>query len=112
MVGSSTFSQGTRNSAENWVLSNTGYFLDHENDKDSYITTNVSRLSMVNPELYVNARISPLSLTYYGYCLGNGNYTLNLHFAEIMFTNDTTYRSLGRRIFNVYLQVAYLFILY
>ncbi|KAL5716581.1 hypothetical protein ACHQM5_018251 [Ranunculus cassubicifolius] len=55
-------------------------------------------------ELYTTARLTPLSLTYYGFCLINGNYTVNLHFAEIMFTNDNTYRSLGRRIFDVYIQ--------
>lgn len=53
----------------------------------------------------MDARLSPLSLTYYGFCLKNGNYTVNLHFAEIMFTDDRTSSSLGRRIFDVYVQV-------
>ncbi|KDP24894.1 hypothetical protein JCGZ_25156 [Jatropha curcas] len=52
----------------------------------------------------MTARISPISLTYYGFCMGNGNYTVGLHFAEIMFTNDNTYNSLGRRIFDIYIQ--------
>ncbi|GLT38035.1 hypothetical protein SLA2020_123060 [Shorea laevis] len=30
--------------------------------------------------------------------------TVNLHFAEIMFTDDKTYSSLGRRIFDIYIQ--------
>ena len=30
---------------------------------------------------------------------------MDIHFAEIMFTNHTTYRSLGRRIFDIYIQV-------
>ncbi|KAK2368168.1 putative leucine-rich repeat receptor serine/threonine-protein kinase [Trifolium repens] len=30
--------------------------------------------------------------------------TVNLHFAEIMFTDDQTYSSLGRRIFDIYIQ--------
>ncbi|PNY15374.1 putative LRR receptor-like protein kinase [Trifolium pratense] len=34
----------------------------------------------------------------------NGSYTVNLHFAEIMFTDDQTFGSLGRRIFDIYLQ--------
>nr|GEV24320.1 probable LRR receptor-like serine/threonine-protein kinase RFK1 isoform X1 [Tanacetum cinerariifolium] len=38
------------------------------------------------------------------YCLQNGDYRINLHFAEIQYTNDTTYRNLGRRIFNIYIQ--------
>jgi len=60
---------------------------------------------MVDTELYMNARVSPSSLTYYGFCLVNGNYTVNLHFAEIMFPDDQTYGSLGRRVFDIYLQV-------
>ncbi|XP_021821991.1 probable leucine-rich repeat receptor-like serine/threonine-protein kinase At3g14840 [Prunus avium] len=40
------------------------------------------------------------------FCLGYGNYTVNLHFAETRFTNGKTYKSLGRRIFDVYIQVA------
>jgi hypothetical protein len=75
-------------------------------DDDTYIVSNSSRLSMTNPELYMNARLSPISLTYYAFCLRNGNYKVNLHFAEIMFTDDKTYRSLGRRIFDIYIQVV------
>ncbi|XP_012843380.1 PREDICTED: probable LRR receptor-like serine/threonine-protein kinase At1g07650 [Erythranthe guttata] len=65
---------------------------------------NNSSISGSNSKLYMDTRRSPLSLTYYGFCLINGNYTANLHFAEIMFTNDKTYSSLGRRIFDVYIQ--------
>jgi len=52
-------------------------------------------------DLYVDARVSPNSLTYYEFCLGNGNYTVNLHFAEIMFIDDQTFYSLGRRLFDI-----------
>ncbi|KAL7208267.1 hypothetical protein ACSBR1_030094 [Camellia fascicularis] len=62
---------------------------------------------MKDSDLYVDARLSPISLTYYGFCLLNGCYTLNLHFAKIMFTDDKTYSSLGRRIFDVYIQVDF-----
>ncbi|KAK6230794.1 hypothetical protein QUC31_002312 [Theobroma cacao] len=92
-------------SRSNWAFSSTGHFLDDDRPTDTYIGTNASKLSMNDSQLYMNARISPISLTYYGFCLGNGNYTVNLHFAEIMFTNDNTYSSLGRRIFDIYLQV-------
>ncbi|XP_062011661.1 probable leucine-rich repeat receptor-like serine/threonine-protein kinase At3g14840 isoform X2 [Rosa rugosa] len=92
-------------SITNWASSNTGYFTDDGRSADTFIwTTNSSRLSITNPQLYLNARLSPISLTYYGFCLGNGIYTVNLHFAEIMFTNDKTYSSLGRRIFDIYIQ--------
>ncbi|OVA19182.1 Protein kinase domain [Macleaya cordata] len=67
--------------------------------------SDLSILSNVEyPELYTTARLSPLSLTYYGFCLKNATYTVRLHFAEIMFSDDETYNSLGRRIFDVYIQ--------
>ncbi|KAJ7981872.1 LRR receptor-like kinase [Quillaja saponaria] len=91
-------------SSPNWAFSNTGNFMDDESPSDLYTWSNLSRLSITNSELYMNARISPISLTYYGFCLGNGNYTVNLHFAEIMFTDDKTYSSLGRRVFDIYIQ--------
>ncbi|EXB54091.1 hypothetical protein L484_017528 [Morus notabilis] len=104
---SDTDSAGPSNlfvSKTNWAVSTTGYFADNDSPKDSYTTGNLSSLTVANPELYMNARLSPISLTYYAFCLGNGNYTVKLHFAEIMFTNDTTYSSLGRRLFDVYIQ--------
>ncbi|KAF5458584.1 hypothetical protein F2P56_022605 [Juglans regia] len=91
---------------QNWAFSSTGNFMDNDMDADIYIETNTSALSnvsMFDSELYTTARVSPLSLTYYGLCLMNGNYTVKLHFAEIIFTNDRS-NSLGRRIFNVYIQ--------
>ncbi|XWS27389.1 hypothetical protein CRYUN_Cryun26dG0111000 [Craigia yunnanensis] len=91
-------------SRSNWAFSSTGHFLDDDRPTDTYTWTNASKLSMNDSQLYTNARLSPISLTYYGFCLGNGNYSVNLHFAEIMFTNDKTYNSLGRRIFDIYLQ--------
>ncbi|KAL5772112.1 hypothetical protein ACOSQ2_012036 [Xanthoceras sorbifolium] len=56
------------------------------------------------PELYSKARASPLLLTYYGYCLENGNYTVNLHFVEIKFRDEEPYHRVGRRIFDIYIQ--------
>ncbi|XP_073141264.1 probable leucine-rich repeat receptor-like serine/threonine-protein kinase At3g14840 [Henckelia pumila] len=91
-------------SASNWAFSNTGHFLDDSNPTDTYFLSNSSNMVGENPQLYMDARLSPLSLTYYGFCLINGNYTVNLHFAEIVFTSGPNYRSLGRRIFDVYIQ--------
>ncbi|PRQ30913.1 putative protein kinase RLK-Pelle-DLSV family [Rosa chinensis] len=91
-------------SRTNWASSTTGYFADDNRLTKTYTWTNSSGLNMANPELYMNAHLSPISLTYYGFCLGNGSYTVNLHFAEIIFTNDTTYSSLGRRVFDIYIQ--------
>ncbi|XP_077227042.1 putative LRR receptor-like serine/threonine-protein kinase At1g07650 [Tasmannia lanceolata] len=89
---------------KNWAFSSTGNFLDNDRDVDIYTATAESRLDMPNSELYTTARLSPLSLTYYGLCLQNGNYTVKLHFAEIIFTDDKTYSSLGKRLFDVYIQ--------
>ncbi|WRX11305.1 Protein kinase domain - like 10 [Theobroma cacao] len=92
---------------QHWALSSTGNFMDNDIDADDYIVTNTSALSNVSAihsELYTTARVSPLSLTYYGLCLMNGNYTVNLHFAEIIFINDRSFYSLGKRIFDVYIQ--------
>ncbi|XP_016648407.1 PREDICTED: probable leucine-rich repeat receptor-like serine/threonine-protein kinase At3g14840 isoform X1 [Prunus mume] len=98
--GTSLFYQSTTN----WALSSTGYFTDDNHLHDNFIQTNNSTLSMPNPQLYTEARLSPISLTYFGFCLGYGNYTVNLHFAETEFENGKTYKSLGRRIFDVYIQ--------
>ncbi|GLU15103.1 hypothetical protein SLE2022_316280 [Rubroshorea leprosula] len=88
-----------------WAVSTTGNFLDdNDKDLDRFTVTNQSKLSMKDSELYMNARLSAISLTYYGFCMGDGNYTVNLHFAEIMFTDNKTYSSLGRRIFDIYIQ--------
>ncbi|KAH9745800.1 putative LRR receptor-like serine/threonine-protein kinase [Citrus sinensis] len=94
-------------SGQYWAFSSTGKFMDDDTDLDNYIRTNTSTLSKVSAvdlELYRTARVSPLSLTYYGLCLGNGNYTVRLHFAEIIFKNDSTFNSLGKRIFDIYIQ--------
>ncbi|XP_024982836.1 probable LRR receptor-like serine/threonine-protein kinase RFK1 isoform X1 [Cynara cardunculus var. scolymus] len=88
-------------STNNWGLSSTGDFLD------DYIQTNryVESLQGTNlTSLYTTARLCPLSLTYISYCLENGDYIVNLHFAEIQYTNDSTYLNLGRRIFDIYIQ--------
>ncbi|GAB2284346.1 hypothetical protein Dimus_018803, partial [Dionaea muscipula] len=56
------------------------------------------------PEYFRTARVSASSLKYYGLCLREGSYTVKLHFAEIMYSNDQTYSSLGNRIFDIYIQ--------
>ncbi|CAG7877550.1 unnamed protein product [Brassica rapa] len=92
-------------SGNGWVSSNTGNFLeDARSPRGSTIWENTSELTIADPSLYTHASLSAISLTYYALCLGQGNYTVNLHFAEIMFSDDETYRSLGRRFFDVYIQ--------
>lgn len=91
----------------NWGYSSTGKFLN--DDKiGKQLTVSMNALGFSGPDLvYTDARLSPLSLTYFGLCLRNGDYTVKLHFAEIVFTNGTTYENLGRRFFDIYIQVLF-----
>ncbi|XP_062095695.1 probable leucine-rich repeat receptor-like serine/threonine-protein kinase At3g14840 [Humulus lupulus] len=92
------------NSTYTWGISNTGHFRYLEQEVPEYIVNNVSELRMKDSELYTTARISPLSLTYFARWLRNGKYTVKLHFAEIAFGNNRSYESVGRRVFDVYVQ--------
>ncbi|KAL1537957.1 putative leucine-rich repeat receptor-like serine/threonine-protein kinase [Salvia divinorum] len=99
------YSTGNFYLGKNWGFSSTGRFWNTDKyGKSNLLQPGNSSISGPKSKLYSSARLSPLSLTYFGFCLRNGNYTVNLHFAEIMFTNDTTYGSLGRRVFDIYIQ--------
>lgn len=89
---------------ERWAYSSTGVFIGKESTP--YIAKSTSSLNLMGPEFYRTARVAPNSLKYYGLCLQKGSYNVRLHFAEIMFTNDQTYSSLGKRIFDVSIQVS------
>ncbi|XP_061999059.1 probable leucine-rich repeat receptor-like serine/threonine-protein kinase At3g14840 [Rosa rugosa] len=88
----------------NWGTSSTGFFWDTNVTSTDYIANNASILGMENSQLYTNVRLSPLSLTYYANCLADGNYTVKLHFAEIIIRGNRSFFSVGRRIFDVYIQ--------
>jgi len=98
-IGTSTF---VLSDDKKWAYSSTGDFVGNENG--DYIARNASKLTLAYPELYTEARLSPLSLKYYGLCMENGEYTVELHFAEIVFTDDHTYSSNGKRVFDVFIQ--------
>ena len=86
----------------NWGFSSTGAYMDVNSFyKNNYTLSSDSNLQ----ELYSTARNAFVYLTYYGYCLENGNYTVNLHFAEIQLTDDEAYSRVARRIFDIYVQV-------
>ncbi|XP_059435594.1 probable LRR receptor-like serine/threonine-protein kinase At1g07650 [Corylus avellana] len=87
-----------------WGFSSSGRFWDVDETPDRYTTNNVSILKMNNSGLFTSARLSPLCLTYYARCLANGNYTVKLYFAEIVIRDNRSFYSLGRRIFDVYIQ--------
>ncbi|KAL8140523.1 hypothetical protein V2J09_006544 [Rumex salicifolius] len=85
-----------------WGFSSTGHFWTQK--VGNYIATNDSTLPFIDSNLYSTSRTSALSLTYYGRCLAKGKYTVTLHFAEIIFRDNNSFYSLGRRIFDVYIQ--------
>ncbi|KAH6765271.1 receptor-like kinase in flowers 1 [Perilla frutescens var. frutescens] len=85
-----------------WGLISTGAFLDGYSPDSSRAIPPTTNISL--PALYTTARLSPLSLTYFHYCLENGSYNVMLHFAEIMFTGNNTYNTLGKRRFDIYIQ--------
>lgn len=91
-------------SKTNWGFSSTGEFM-HDDVRLTRYTLESSR-SMNYSELYTTARITPISLTYYGFCLKNGIYSVKLHFAELQFTDDVANNRVARRIFDIYIQVT------
>jgi hypothetical protein len=50
--------------------------------------------------------MSPSSLRYFGVGLVNGDYVVTLQFAEIVFVDTQTWDSLGKRVFDIYIQVG------
>ncbi|KAL5579730.1 hypothetical protein UlMin_012172 [Ulmus minor] len=92
-------------SLRNWAFSSSGdYFVEPENTSD--FTRRLScKISDSQSSLYDEARLSPLSLNYYGLSLYEGLYNVTLHFAEIVYTEDESdYNNLRERIFDVYIQ--------
>ncbi|KAH7855793.1 hypothetical protein Vadar_028958 [Vaccinium darrowii] len=86
-----------------WVVSNVGRF--GENNNARYTSNSSSQIAdTLESELFQTARISAGSLRYYGLGLENGNYNVSLQFAEISILNPPNWRSLGRRVFDIYIQ--------
>nr|XP_043621056.1 probable LRR receptor-like serine/threonine-protein kinase At1g56140 [Erigeron canadensis] len=87
-------------SERRWGVSNVG-----SRDNPEY-TASTSRqfTNTLDSELFQTARISAGSLRYYGLGLENGNYTVNLQFAELQIQDGQIWESSGRRVFDIYLQ--------
>ncbi|XP_022952107.1 probable LRR receptor-like serine/threonine-protein kinase At1g56140 [Cucurbita moschata] len=85
-----------------WAVSNTGYFTGSNNVQ--YMASLSQSPNTLVGELYQTQRLSASSLRYYGLGLQNGNYTVNLYFAEIVFPNFNTWQSRERRLFDIYIQ--------
>ncbi|CAH8298922.1 unnamed protein product [Eruca vesicaria subsp. sativa] len=100
----STTNAATYQHWEDWGISNTGDFIDDSSNDDIFTISTELTPSGDYPDLYKTARRSALSLTYFAYCLENGVYNVKLHFMEIQFSDKEPYSSVGRRIFDVYVQ--------
>ncbi|XP_031130400.1 probable LRR receptor-like serine/threonine-protein kinase At1g53430 isoform X6 [Ipomoea triloba] len=96
--GSSTF---FLSSSLTWGYSSMGYL----SMNDEYIMNNTCTVGVGDEPLYSTARVSPISLKYYGFCLKDGEYTVRLHFAELVGHNyKTPYLNKSSRVFNVDIQ--------
>ncbi|XP_031106377.1 probable LRR receptor-like serine/threonine-protein kinase At1g53430 isoform X1 [Ipomoea triloba] len=89
-------------SSDRWAYSSSGLFIS--NDIAKYVAANTFSSNVIKGDIYKTARLAPTSLVYYGFCMKQGSYKVVLHFAEIMFSNDSNYSSLGRRLFDVKIQ--------
>ncbi|KAL9403759.1 hypothetical protein Peur_000731 [Populus x canadensis] len=88
--------------SERWGYSSTGTYIGTDNG--AYKATNSFGLNVTGEGFYQTARLAPQSLKYYGLCMLAGSYKVQLHFAEIMYSNNQTFSSLGRRIFDISIQ--------
>uniref|UniRef100_A0A0D3GXC0 non-specific serine/threonine protein kinase n=1 Tax=Oryza barthii TaxID=65489 RepID=A0A0D3GXC0_9ORYZ len=86
-----------------WGVSNVGKYFQSPNDS-KIIYSNEKIQNAVVSELFQTARMSPSSLRYFGLGLENGNYTVLLQFAELGYPDSPTWKSLGRRVFDIYIQ--------
>ncbi|XP_065848072.1 probable LRR receptor-like serine/threonine-protein kinase At1g53430 [Euphorbia lathyris] len=90
-------------SAEVWAYSSTGLYMNK--DDVPFVARNNFNLNISGGDIYQTARLAPLSLKYYALCMRPAaSYKVQLHFAEIMYTSNQSFTSLGRRIFDVSIQ--------
>ncbi|KAL9227071.1 hypothetical protein vseg_002808 [Gypsophila vaccaria] len=88
-------------SGDKWAVSNVGLFNGNSNASDTY--TSPRQFANRDTEVFQTARLSAGSLRYYGIGLQNGNYSVRLQFAEIQIEDGKTWKSLGRRVFDIYI---------
>ena len=96
--------------SETWAVSDVGYFPEINRNSSQYNRYNDTEHPIANtndPDLFQTQELSTSSLRFYGLELKNGNYTVKLHFAEHAFADSSTWSSLGRRVFDINIQVIY-----
>jgi hypothetical protein len=103
-LGNSTY---LPNNDGTWGVSYTGY------DDNSFFATLATKANIEgtnDQELYKTARGAANSLRYYGKDMVNGVYHVDLHFAEIVMSYDGSRQNHGKRKFDVYIQVPFIFL--
>ncbi|TQE02459.1 hypothetical protein C1H46_011867 [Malus baccata] len=89
---------------KNWAYSVSGGYGVPESNTSNYIKSMTCGVPITEAPLYEKARLSPVSLKYYAFCLRKGNYTVTLYFNEVVYTKNEDYTSLRKRVFDVYIQ--------
>ncbi|XP_071912898.1 probable LRR receptor-like serine/threonine-protein kinase At1g53420 [Coffea arabica] len=84
-----------------WGFSSMG-IVDFKNQK--YTLNKQCNISLVDAPLYMDARVSSISLKYYAFCLKNNQYMVRLHFAEIGLDTPKNPRIKRSRVFDVEIQ--------
>ena len=91
---------------DDWAYSYSGdYFWAKINDS-TLVRNSTCEVSSPEAKLDNNFRLAPVSLTYYGLCLSNGKYHVTLHFAETLYSKGEDNSRVGKRVFDVYIQVS------
>ncbi|WZZ33109.1 hypothetical protein YC2023_016510 [Brassica napus] len=91
------------NAARRWAASSIGLFAG--SSSNAYIASSLSQFTNTSDsELFQTARLSASSLRYYGLGLENGGYTVTLQFAEIQMEGSNSWKGVGRRRFDIYVQ--------
>ncbi|KAK6917836.1 Malectin domain [Dillenia turbinata] len=87
-----------------WGYTFSGDYLATTTSSADLIRNMTCGISVPDAPLYTTARLAPLSLTYYGFCMHKGTYKVNLHFAEIVYSEKEDHSSIPKRVFDVYIQ--------
>ncbi|KAK2977050.1 hypothetical protein RJ640_011661, partial [Escallonia rubra] len=91
-------------SQNNWAYSCSGIFSSETaNSNDSVKNTTYD----FSNDVYVTARLCPVSLKYYGFCLRQGSYTVTLHFAEIVYSEPEDHSILSERSGFIFIIVSF-----
>ncbi|TXG71287.1 hypothetical protein EZV62_006222 [Acer yangbiense] len=86
-----------------WGVSNVGSFAENNNPQYK-ISSSSQFTNTLDSEVFQTARVSASSLRYYGLGLENGEYNVTLQFTEMSILDTTTWESVGRRVFDIYIQ--------